>query len=161
MLTHTPVTEQSEHSPRPSRPATTRPAEYGRLRLRMDCTDPQLAVLAVIGELDTVTTPQLAEVLWPRLQTKLTTLVFDLSEVTFLGVDALQLLARAHSYATYCGTTLCVINSTPTVERALAAASLDTTLPCFASLLTARTALATRAEGTLPIGHQRIGPYPE
>ena len=160
MLTHTPVTEHSEHSARHSRPATPRPAERGRLRLRMDFTDPQLAVLAATGELDTVTTPQLAEVLWPRLQTKLTTLALDLSETSFLGVDALQLLARAHHYATHRGTTLCVINSSSTVERALAAAGLDTILPCFASLPTARTALTTRPEA-LSIGYQRIGPHHE
>lgn len=139
MLTSALMTERTDsHSDGRTAPS---PTAHRRVRLSMDFTDPQLAVLTVAGDLDVVTTPRFAELVWPRLQTELTTLVLDFSEVSFLGVDALQLLSSAHTYATVRGITLCVINSTPTVERALTAAGLDTTLPCFADLPTARRAL--------------------
>lgn len=139
MLTQTPAPGHAE-SPTPGCRAPSRqPAGHARLRLRMDFTDPHLAVLTVAGDLDGSSTSRLAELLWPRLQTKLTTLVLDLHEVSFLGVDALQLLAHAHHYTTHRDITLCLINGTPTVDRALAAADLDTVLPCFASVDSART----------------------
>lgn len=146
MLTHPLKTEYGESAASHGRRRALRPAAHSRLRLSMDFTDPQLAVLTATGDLDVVTTPRLAELLWPRLQTVLRTLVLDLRAVRFLGVSALELLICAHSYATHRGITLCVINSTPAVDRALAAAGLTETLPCFASLSTARAALAPSAK---------------
>lgn len=147
MLTHTPTTEQTE-SPAPGHQAPSQhTAGPARLRLRMDVTDPRLAVLTVAGDLDGLSTPQLAVLLWPRLLSELTTLVLDLHEVSFLGVDALRLLAHAHRYATHRDITLCLINGTPTVDRALAAAGLDIVLPCFTSVNFVRTGLGTPIDG--------------
>lgn len=146
MLTHSLKTEYAE-SPSSYGPlGVPQSAASGRVGLCMDFTDPQLAVLTVTGDLDVVTTPRLAELLWPRLQTMLKTLVLDLHAVSFLGVSALELLACAHTYAIHRGITLCVINTTPAVKRALAAGGLAEALPCFASLSAARTALAPGLE---------------
>ncbi|QUH02946.1 STAS domain-containing protein [Saccharopolyspora erythraea] len=143
MLVHTPVTELFDNS---ARRRGDRPAAHERgLRLRMDFTEPPVAVLCVSGELDAATTPRLAEVLWPRLLTELRALVIDLGDVSFLGVDALRLLAGAHSEAAHRGVALCLTDSARPVRRALAAAGLHDALPCFDDVAAARAALTTAA----------------
>ncbi|CAM02875.1 anti-anti-sigma factor [Saccharopolyspora erythraea NRRL 2338] len=149
MLVRTPVTEPFDDSP--GRRGGGRPAVHERgLRLRMDFTEPPVAVLFVSGELDAATTPRLAEVLWPRLLTELRALVIDLDEVGFLGVDALRLLASAHSYASHRGITLCLTDSSRPVRRALAAAALQDALPCFGDVDAARAAVTTAERPVAP-----------
>ncbi len=110
------------------------------LLLRMNFAHPNLAVLTATGDLDTTTAPQLADLLWPRLTTHVPAIVLDLRHLTFLGVAGLKLLANAHSYATTRGIRLSIVHNTPTVERALSAGGLDTTVPCFTTLSTASNA---------------------
>ncbi|GAB3686824.1 STAS domain-containing protein [Saccharopolyspora tripterygii] len=167
MLTQTLATEHPEIPSSHHRAATGRASGHAQLRLRMDFTDPDLAVLTIAGDLDGTSTSRLAELLWPRLLTKLTALVLDLHEVSFLGVDALRLLVHAHRYATHRDINLCLINGTPTVDRALAAAGLDTVLPCFTSVNSARACLGAPVDAPAaipsPRGHgspARRGPLP-
>lgn len=115
------------------------------LLLRMNFTDPRSAVLAVSGELDAATAPQLAELLWPRLMTTLSAIALDLSKLTFLGVAGMEILVSAHNYAGQRGITFTIINSTRTVDRALAAGGLDVALPCFATVADAHADHASRA----------------
>lgn len=89
------------------------------LRLRLSYPDHSMVVLAATGVIDAVTAPTLAALLWPRLLTKLSTVVIDLSRVTFLGVAGLELINAAHSYAPYRNLELIVIGGPIAVERAL------------------------------------------
>lgn len=121
-------------------PASARLArsEASALALRMDFADPRFAVLNASGDLDEVTAPQLAELLWPRLVTALPALAVDISKLTFLGVAGLELLANANGYAQHRGVALVIVNNTRAVDRALAAGGLDVTLSCFATVADAR-----------------------
>ncbi|WP_245588730.1 MULTISPECIES: STAS domain-containing protein [Actinoalloteichus] len=101
-------------------------------------TDQAVAVLTVSGDLDSAVTPRLADLMWQRLLATPSRLVVDLRKVSFLGVDALRLLVCAHRYATHRGTTLCLVDGTPAVNRALTAAGLHHTVPCFGSVEAAR-----------------------
>ncbi|GAB3290771.1 hypothetical protein GCM10027563_28570 [Parasphingorhabdus pacifica] len=97
-------------------------------------------MLAASGELDALSTPRLAELLWSRLLTDASAIAVDLRELTFLGVAGLELLACAHAYAHQRGIALSVINTSRAVERALKAGGADTALPCFTGVAAARTA---------------------
>lgn len=108
----------------------TLPAGSG-LRLRMHYAPPQTPVLAVSGEVDAATTPRLAELLWSRLQSTLPALVLDLSEVSFLGLDGVTLLAAVERYARYRGIVVRLVSRTRAVDRALHAGGLTDTLPRF------------------------------
>lgn len=70
MLANTPGTPQSETTRAPTG-GVSGPTAGLPLRLRLDFTDPELAVLSASGELDALTTPALADLLWPRLMSKL------------------------------------------------------------------------------------------
>lgn len=118
--------------------------------LRVTCPTPQLTAVHVAGELDTVTTPRLAALLWPRVQCAQAGLVLDLREVTFLGVAGLELLDAVRSYILHRGNTLVLVNSNRTVERALAAGGLDVIVPCYPSIDAARLALLLPTETLLP-----------
>lgn len=135
---------------RPADPLTATPSP-GPLRLRLSYPEPRLAVLTVAGELDAATTPRMAALVWPRLQSALGGLVLDLHEVTFLGVPGLKLLASAHTYTGHRGLGFAVVNSTRIVDRALAAGGLETLLPCFATEAAARAAALQATTGSAPL----------
>ncbi len=160
MLTSTPFTDHLSIVPDVEAVANGEPipaptTERSALLLRMDFSDPQLAVLTASGDLDTVTAPRLAELLWPRLLTKLPAIALDLSELTFLGVAGLELLASTRAYTGYRGITLVVVNHTRTVDRALAAGGIDAALPCFATAADARAAIVG-ASAEEAIGDKRV-----
>ncbi|GAB2764256.1 hypothetical protein GCM10027174_46050 [Salinifilum aidingensis] len=102
---------------------------------------PQLAAVHVSGELDAATTPRVAALVWPRLQSRLGGLVLDLHEVTFLGVAGLELVDALRFYVLHCGKTLVLVNSSRVVDRALAAGGLAAIVPCYPTLEAARGAL--------------------
>jgi anti-sigma B factor antagonist len=95
------------------------------LRLRLSYPSHDVVVLTARGEIDTVTAPRVAALLWPRLLTELSTVVLDLSEVTFLGVAGLELIGAAHAYAPHRNLGLIVLGGPVAVERALHAGGLD------------------------------------
>ena len=76
-----------------------------------------------------------------RLLTELSTVVLDLSGVTFLGVAGLELISAAHAYAPYRNQELIVIGGPTAVERALRAGRLDGSAPT--------------AEGTHALRHRK------
>ncbi|CAM05925.1 anti-anti-sigma factor [Saccharopolyspora erythraea NRRL 2338] len=147
MLANTPGTPQSETTRAPTG-GVSGPTAGLPLRLRLDFTDPELAVLSASGELDALTTPALADLLWPRLMSKLSAIVVDLSGLRFLGVAGLELLVAANRYAQHRGIAFGVVNNTRTVDRALAAGGLDRTLVCYDSASEARAAVLTDGSGT-------------
>lgn len=128
----------------PTQAASTIPRsveQHSALRLCMDFADPELTVLTVCGEVDTMTAQRLGGLLWPRLQTKLRALALEVQQLTFLGVDGLELLDSACTKAQNQGIALGLVGATRPVDRALAAAGLDTRLPCFSTLAEARATL--------------------
>lgn len=90
-------------------------------------------VVSVSGELDEMRTPRLDELLTSRLKAAVDTVVLDLSQVSFLGVEALSLLTRAHRHAQARGVALRLVTGPPTVQRALRAGGLDEHLETYAS----------------------------
>lgn len=81
-------------------------------------------VVHITGDLDTPRTSHLEQLLAPRLTSTVRTLVLDLSEVSFLGVEGLVMLARAHHQAASRGIVLRVLTGPPAVDRALRAGGL-------------------------------------
>lgn len=113
-----------------------------QLALKMDFTNPGLAVLHVSGALDTATAPRLAHVLWPRLASTLSVLTIDLRQVTFLDAAGLEVLASAHNWATHHDKFLSIVaEPNPTIDRALWAGGL-TDIPRYQSIEAAEAASA-------------------
>ncbi|WP_190816163.1 STAS domain-containing protein [Saccharopolyspora pogona] len=94
------------------------------LRLGLTYPSHDVVVLTATGEVDTATAPRVAALLWPRLLTKLSTVVLDLSGVTFLGVAGLELITAALAYAPYRDVEFIVVGGSTAVERALRAGGL-------------------------------------
>lgn len=94
------------------------------LWLRVSYPTPDVAVLTATGDVDIATAPRVAALLWPRLLTKLSTVVLDLSGVTFLGVAGLELITAARAYAPYRDVEFIVVGGSKAVERALHAGGL-------------------------------------
>ncbi|WP_170301486.1 STAS domain-containing protein [Saccharopolyspora hirsuta] len=94
------------------------------LQLHLTYQRPDAVVLTAIGDIDLATAPRVAALLWPRLLTKLSSVVLDLSGVTFLGLAGLELIAAAHAYAPYRDVEFTVIGGPTAVERALRAGEL-------------------------------------
>ncbi|GAA1206481.1 STAS domain-containing protein [Prauserella alba] len=83
-------------------------------------------VLRLEGEVDQLSVPALADTILGRLDETADPLIIDLSAVTFLCVDGLQLLAKAADRATLLGIELHVVSGgARAVERGLLAARLE------------------------------------
>lgn len=116
-----PATEPSVTFPRD---ATTRPSPDTTTRMWLQRPTSDTTVVHVTGDLDMLHAPRLDALLAPRLTSTLRMLVVDLSQVTFLGVDALRLLATAHHHAESQGKSLRLVAGPPAVDRALLAGGL-------------------------------------
>ncbi|MFL6143737.1 MAG: STAS domain-containing protein [Labedaea sp.] len=80
-------------APRPvSRPECL---DYHAMRLSVTRPASGHTLVTVSGDVDALTAPRLHELLTHRLRTRPTTLTVDLSQVTFLGVAGLTVLARS------------------------------------------------------------------
>jgi anti-anti-sigma factor len=95
------------------------------LRLRLTYPSCGVVVLTATGEIDIATAPRVAALLWPRLLTKLSTVVLDLSGVTFLGVAGLELIIAALAYAPHRDVEFIVVGGSTAVERALCVGGLE------------------------------------
>lgn len=93
--------------------------------IRFDVVDhgPDVRVLHVVGELDTLTAPLLQVRLAEQLA-QVRTLVLDLSDVTFLGSAGLAVLVGARDDADTRGCRLLVVPGSRIVKRALEATGL-------------------------------------
>lgn len=91
-------------------------------------------VICVAGELEATTAPRLHELLAPRLSSMAETMIFDLSELRFLGVAGLELIAHTRRRAASRGMMVCVVDGPVCVHRALRAAGWSETVPTFASV---------------------------
>ena len=93
--------------------------------IRFDVVDhgPDVRVVHVVGELDTLTSPLLAARLAEQ-QAQVAHLVLDLSDVTFLGSAGLAVLVGAKDEADSRGRQLLVVPGSRIVRRALEATGL-------------------------------------
>lgn len=89
----------------------------------------------------------------PRLTSTIETLVLDLSEVKFLGVAGLELLAYVRQRAASRSIAVCLVGGPVCVDRALRAAGWGETVPTYPSLKAAVAGLSGRARG----GHRAAG----
>ncbi|MER7077820.1 anti-sigma B factor antagonist [Saccharopolyspora kobensis] len=94
------------------------------LHLLLTYPSRDVAVVTAIGDIDTATAPRVSALLWPRLLTKLSAVVLDLSGVAFLGVAGLELITAARTYAPYRDVEFTVVGGPIAVERALRAGEL-------------------------------------
>lgn len=78
-------------------------------------------VVWVAGELDMQRTPYWAELVTPRFAGMVSTVVLDLSRVTFLGVDALDVLVTAYQQTLERGISLRLVTGPTAVDRGLRA----------------------------------------
>lgn len=113
------------------------------LRVRVCRPGAQLVVLRVTGALDAAGEPRLAEPLRHRLNCVATTVVLDMSAVTFLDTAGAVTLLEAACRAEATGKELVVISS-PAVDRLLGLLGLTERFTYAASLA------ALRAEATDP-----------
>ncbi len=99
-------------------------AELGEV-IRFDVVDhgPDVRVLHVVGELDTLTSPLLATRLAEQ-QSVVAHLVVDLSDVSFLGSAGLAALVQAKEAADARGGQLLVVPGSRIAKRALEATGL-------------------------------------
>lgn len=123
-------------SPRsaPAAPAGSGPLTGSRVQLRLSRPGPRSIVIHVSGALDDVTTSRLREILDPQLSSVAETVVLDLSELRFLGVAGLELLARARRRAGRRGIEIRVVDGPVCVDRALRAAGEGETVRKFATV---------------------------
>ena len=111
-----------ESAPHPSSAATR-----GDPRAGMGLQRPNTSTVVVwaAGELDMQRTSYWAELVTPRFAGMVSTVVLDLGRVTFLGVDALDLLVTTHHQALERGISLRLVTGPTAVERALRATGTD------------------------------------
>ncbi|MBQ6644666.1 MAG: STAS domain-containing protein [Saccharopolyspora sp.] len=132
-------------------PATSADTSAGNgLALRVGCPSSTSIAIGIAGELDTTTAPRLHEILAPRLSSGAETVVLDLSELRFLGVAGLELLAHACRVADGRSMTVCIVDGPVCVERALRAAGWHRVVPTFGSVQAA-VAEMTGRESAQPL----------
>lgn len=93
--------------------------------IRFDVVDhgPEVRVLHIVGELDTLTSPVLARQIAEQ-QAAVSRLVVDLSDVSFLGSAGLAVLVQAKDVADNSDGQLLVVPGSRTARRALEATGL-------------------------------------
>ena len=116
-------------------------AEPPRLRVHHREVDGAV-VVAVSGEVDLATVPELEEQLFAALGTRTMPVVADLTEVSFLDSIGLSMLVRCHQLGLRNGTALRVVAATRAVVRPLEVTMLDGLLDLYP---TVTAALATTA----------------
>lgn len=141
-----PTTPASAFSEAPASPAV---ATSG-LVLRLWRPTRTAVVAHVAGELDASSAPRLHELVAPRLLSTAEDLVLDLSELGFMGVAGLELLAHVRQQAAHRGMTVCLVDGPVCVDRALRAAGWTETVPTYSTLATAVADLSGRDREATP-----------
>jgi anti-sigma B factor antagonist len=110
-----------------TQPPAPRP---GSLSLSTRWTEPDVVVLSVAGDLDMLTSPQLAESLRELLDRRPRTVVVDLSKVDFLGSAGLAVLVTAHERIES-RESLRIVASARETQRAFSMTGLDELLDLY------------------------------
>jgi anti-anti-sigma factor len=101
----------------------------GDLQVAVSSPRSGTVVLSLVGDVDMLTAPSLAEHVRSQLGSgQVRSLVFDLSGVTFLGSAGLAVLAEANTAATDTTATVRVVASSRMVLRPLQVTGLDQVL---------------------------------
>lgn len=135
-----PSTAHQPHHPGP------RARHGGRMPLDLRLRRPTSTsvVIDVTGDVDAHTTPWLRELISQRLASAAETLVLDFTEVSFLGVDGLELLIQAQRRAENRAVALRLVTGPVCVRRALEVAGLTGVLDLFPTLRAATSDLSGR-----------------
>jgi anti-sigma B factor antagonist len=118
-------------------PDARRPAPSGALAIEVIRPRPDAAVLAVRGELDTLTAPELDAALRDLLTEPDPTLVVDLSGITFLASSGLAVLIQAAHRAEDSSRTLHLVVTSRAVLRPLELTGSDQLFTLHAELAAA------------------------
>lgn len=105
----------------------------GQIRLTVRTVSEGITVVAVSGEVDMLTAPQLRADVLPHIDEG-STLVLDLSGVSFLGSAGLAVLVEASQHAKRRGATFRVVAVERAVTRPLAATGLGEVFSVFESV---------------------------
>ncbi len=95
------------------------------------------AVVAVRGEIDNATAPQLRGALLAALDSDTRRIVVDLSEIDFVDSSGLGALVGARKQADQSGATLVIVCPKPHVRRLFEISRLDAVLPLYDELAAA------------------------
>lgn len=113
------------------------------LSVRVDRPAEDLVVIAVAGEIDSVTAPKLSTSLHRELERQPAVLILDLTAVSFLGVAGLHVLGCALDRSKTLSVALSVVHDEDSpVQSALRAAAMTGDFPTFRTVTQARTASA-------------------
>jgi anti-anti-sigma factor len=101
--------------------------EPGQLDIQIRSID-QATVLAVSGDLDSLTAPALTEAIGTTLAGQATSLIVDLSELDFLASAGMTVLVQGQEAATKNSKRFCVVANGPTTSRPMELVGLNTLL---------------------------------
>jgi anti-anti-sigma factor len=136
------------------------PPRPGELPRRSGDMPSAEVIVHVVGAIDICTEPALTRCLAAQLQPArhLTSLVVDLSSVTYLGVRGFAALLTAATNAHHRNVEFCVAGCSPQILRLLAVIDSDHTLTVRAESVHARHACRPRSSGyartPAPLGDQ-------
>ena len=117
-----------------------------RFRINEREIDERATVIAVAGEIHVSTAPEFSGILGATVEGGRTSLVLDLTDVTFIDSTGLSVLLSALRQVTRAGGRLALVCSNPTVLRLFEITRLDSTFDIYPRLA---TALATvQADGS-------------
>src|SRR5690349_8089592 len=112
----------------------------GMLSVRVDRPAEDVVVVAVAGEIDSVTAPKLSTFLHRELEGQPAALILDLTAVSFLGVAGLHVLDCALDRSKTLSVALSVVHHEESpVQSALRAAAMTGDFPTFRTVTQART----------------------
>lgn len=123
--------------PAPSEASSPPEVATSSVTLRLWRPTSTAVVVHVAGDLDVSSAPRLHELLAPRLTSTAETVVLDFSELGFMGVAGLELLAHARRRAANRAMTVCLVDGPVCVDRALRAAGWTETVPTYPTLAAA------------------------
>ena len=104
----------------------------------------RVVVVAVAGDLDILTAPQLDDAIHSALREEPTALIVDLSRVEFLGSVGMNLLVAAHHEITPTAC-FCVVADGPSTSRPMQVIGIDNVVAIYPTL---GDALVTFGEST-------------
>lgn len=104
------------------------------LKLRVDYSNPHVAVISVAGIVDDASLPRLAELVQQRLAGAIDVLVINLSDVEFLSVSGLELLRNSSTRGQAREIDVCLVAPGHAVRRALRVTGVEDDLECYDSL---------------------------
>ncbi|WP_181188271.1 STAS domain-containing protein [Actinopolyspora mortivallis] len=135
----------------------------GNVPFRLSTERPRsgVIVVSVFGDLDMVTVPRFTEVVQQRVDSSAPVIVLDLTGVTFLGVEAIKMLAQLDLRAHLSGKRLSLVTGVRTVDRPLEALGMAARFtygsrPVFEPYTGSTEVVPPRRPGTTP-PRQRTG----